>query len=172
MALPTPYQIAKQGSESAHQIAFFAYCRFAKNNGIEKASLWAQGKPFAHIKASPIPELAWIHSVPNGAMMGDDAKSRAIRGGRMKSEGLTDGVSDICWPMPLGGYHGIYIEMKKPELKPKKKDSKGGVSDEQKDFLNFISANGYFAAVCYSWEEACWTLNGYLELKNEHRESQ
>lgn len=37
---------------------------------------------------APIPELKWLHAIANGGARGDNEKSRAIRGGQLKAEGV------------------------------------------------------------------------------------
>lgn len=83
----TPEQLAKPGTEHAHQVAFFC---------------WAASKLEAY------PCLKWMYAVPNG---GD---RNPIVAARLKAEGVKSGVSDICLPFGRQGYSGAYIEMKKP----------------------------------------------------------
>ena len=147
-----PKQIAKE-SESSHQAALFAWAALNKKQ-------W--------------PELAWLHHIPNGGSRGDTQKSRMIRGAQLKAQGVRTGVADIFLPVrKLYGVDeegdavfksGLYIEMKKPSEKPVKATSKGGVSDEQREFGDFVKQQGFSWHVCYSWEEARDVLKAYLEL--------
>lgn len=190
----TPNQLAKSGSESAHQIAFFAWCAVAHLHGFEIAWLWAEKGQAAFLGlvtpnlTKAVPALEWIHSIPNGGARGDDEKTRAIRGGKMKAEGVRQGVADIFLPWPIritalnpgenesaaGGYIvdetiwcGLYIEMKRPDVKPKRPGSKGALSAEQEDFAKYAHKAGYGWAVCYGWEEAARTVQAYIEW-NQH----
>ena len=138
----SPEQLAKSGTESAHQIALFAW---------------------AALSVGTMPELKWLFHVPNGGSRGDTGKSRAIAGGRLKAEGVRKGVPDICLLAARKGYHGICIEMKRPSEKPKTDRSKGGLSSEQIDWLNNLSSEGYACYVCYSWTEAAEALKEYLK---------
>jgi hypothetical protein len=52
------------------------------------------------------PELALLHAIPNG---GHRHKAVAVR---LKAEGVKRGVPDLCLPVPRGGHHGLYLEMK------------------------------------------------------------
>lgn len=152
----TPESLAKSGTENAHQTALFQWAAMNQGNA---------------------PELRWLFAIPNGATFGDDAKSRAIRGGRMKAEGLRDGVVDVMLPVsrphnfniPTSWvYHGLFIEMKKPDVRLKRGPNGpgpwdfGGVSDNQKEFLDFAVAQGYKCVVCYSWYEAANEIKIYL----------
>ena len=136
-----PEQLAKSGSEAAHQTALFAW---------------------AALQLQRWPELRWLHHIPNGGSRGDSAQSRAIRGGQLKAQGVRTGVADLCLPVRRGEFSGLYIEMKKPAEKPVKATSKGGVSDEQAEFGAFVKAQGFSWCVCYSWEEAAEVLQQYL----------
>lgn len=97
-----------------------------------------------------------LFAIPNGAHLAGDPKVRAIKMNKMKAEGLLTGVSDLFMMVPMGGWHGLFIEMK----------SKGGVvSDDQAEFQGAAHLIGYFCAVCYSFEEAKNVISDYLESK-------
>ena len=131
----TPEQLAKSGTEHGHQVALFAWC--ALNVGI-------------------YPELKWFHAIPNGGTRGDDTKTRAIRGGQLKAEGVKKGVSDCFLPIRRGIFSGLYIEMKKPG---------GKESIEQIEFSNFVISQGFGYICCDTWEKAKNVLINYLNHK-------
>lgn len=174
----TPDQLAKSGSEHSHQVALFAYVAVARLHGFETADAWSYGAPLSEITNSmidckPIPELEWLHAIPNGGARGDDAKTRAIRGGALKAEGVRSGIPDVFLPVPVWRegspedpsrivYCGLYIEMKKPDLKPKKEGSKGGLSDDQIAFRDYARNNNYGWIVCYTWREAADAIQSYI----------
>lgn len=165
----TPDQLAKSGSEAAHQTALFAFVAVAAVHGFEIAWQWAEkGQAVLLARTTPnvtkaVPELRWLHHIPNGGSRGDDAKSRAIRGGQMKAQGVRQGVADLSLPVRRGAWSGLYIEMKKPDEKPKREGSKGGVSDEQNEFGEFVKQQGFGWIVCYSWREAAEIIELYLK---------
>jgi hypothetical protein len=163
----TPDQLAKNGSEAAHQTALFAFCAVACQHGFAVAWDWAAGAGIEAAKSSrcnraSVPELRWLHHIPNGGSRGDDEKSRRIRGAQMKAQGVRQGVADLSLPVRRGAWSGLYIEMKKPDEKPKREGSKGGVSDEQAEFGEFVKAQGFGWCVCYSWREAAEVIEQYL----------
>lgn len=82
----TPSQIARSGTEHAHQAALFC---------------WLRRKALYH------PELEWVFAIPNGG------SRDKITAGKLKAEGVTPGVFDLFVPHPSRGYHGLWIEMKK-----------------------------------------------------------
>lgn len=160
----TPAQLAKSDTEAGHQTALFAWALFAHWHGFAEAELWSKGllkgKP---LPAAPaIPELKWLYHIPNGGSRGDDPRMRSIRGGQLKAQGVKTGVSDVCLPVRLGDYSGLYLEMKRPAAKPVR-SGKGGVTEEQEEFGAFVQGQGFRFAVCYSWEEARDVLVKYLE---------
>ncbi len=162
----TPATLAKSNTEHAHQTAVFAWAAIAALHGIATAIAYSDGVPIkeaiAEFGSAPIPELNWFHAIPNGGSRGDDEKTRTIRGGALKAEGVRSGVADTFLPVRRGEYSGLYIEMKKPSEKPKREGSKGGVSDEQRSFGEFVKSQGFGFVVCYSWIEAVENLTAYL----------
>lgn len=99
------------------------------------------------------PELALMYHIPNG---GSRSKSEA---GRFRAEGVKAGVPDICLPVARGGYHGLYIELKRV---------KGGrVSTAQQGWIAALRDQGYYACVCKGWDDAAGVIKKYLENKIE-----
>lgn len=98
-------------------------------------------------------ELALMYHIPNG---GRRSKSEA---GRFRAEGVKSGVPDICLPAARGGYHGLYIELKRV---------KGGrVSPAQQGWIAALRDQGYYACVCKGWDDAAHIIKAYLENKIE-----
>ena len=105
---------------------------------------WARASSGKH------PELRLMYHIPN------EGKRNPATGRRMRAEGLRRGVPDICLPVARGGYHGLYIELKR---------RKGGrVSPEQDQWLNDLRKAGYMAIVSKGWEEAAVSISWYLSL--------
>jgi hypothetical protein len=100
--------------------------------------------------------VAWLRnkkirfaSFPNG-------RTSAREGARYKALGQSPGMVDLIIPYisPSKGYGGLYIEMKRV---------KGGVvSPEQKEWLEWLNANGSFAVVCKGFEEAKKVVEAYF----------
>lgn len=110
--------------------------------------LWA-----AYSTAS-MPELDLMFHIPNGG------KRNITTAKRLKAEGVKAGVPDICLPVARGGYHGLYIELKA---------GRNRTTEHQDTWIEALSKQGYFVAVCYGWESASQTIKGYLEMKTEER---
>jgi hypothetical protein len=94
------------------------------------------------------PELRWMFAIPNGGMRGK------VTASRLKAEGVKKGVPDIFLPVAKGGFHGLFIEMKKRV--------NGRMSIEQKTFSEAMTRKGYMFACCNSTEKAIVVIEAYL----------
>jgi hypothetical protein len=158
----TPKQIAKSSTEHA---ALFAYCAVAYWRGFDEADAWCKTGELAPLQpgATPkVPGLEWFHAIHN------QGHGDKIRGAHAKAEGVRKGVADTFLPWPIicqkGAFAGLYIEMKKPSERPKRIDSSGGLSEDQKRFGEYAQRVGYVWRCCYGWEHAVSTIRSYLEL--------
>jgi len=94
------------------------------------------------------PELVLLNGSLNGVKLSIGAAVKA------KNAGMKRGYPDIFLPVARGGYHGLFIELKR---------TKGGVvSSYQKQWLNDLMAQGYFACVCEGVAAAKSILIKYL----------
>lgn len=93
-------------------------------------------------------ELELLHHIPNGGKRGEREAAR------LKAQGVKAGVPDLCLPVPRGGYHGLYIEMKRREH--------GTVSEHQKKWLKALHEQGYCVSVCRGADEAIRLIEMYL----------
>lgn len=75
-----------------------------------------------------------IFSIPNGAMLAGDEKTRAILMGKLKAEGLKPGVPDLFIPE-----WRVFIEMKRVRG--------GRISPEQREIHADLRASGYTVIV-------------------------
>jgi len=90
----------------------------------------------------------YIFAIPNGG------KRNIITAVNMKAEGVKAGVPDLFLPVPMGRFHGLFIEMKR---------KKGGtVSNEQEDCGFLLGSLGYMVMVCRGADEAEKTITEYL----------
>ena len=94
------------------------------------------------------PELRLMYHIPNEG-------KRSVRGGAaMKRQGLRAGVPDICLPVPRGGCHGLYIELKR--------EHGGRISAEQTEWMERLTAQGYQASLCHGWRAAAEAIEQYM----------
>lgn len=149
-----PFTLTDDDSESKHQIGVIEWCKVASQYGLELAnnSLSYTDNDYCeknkHLKKTDRFDcLKWIHSVPNGD--GRTVQTRV----KLNHEGVKSGVEDLFLDVPVGGYHGLRIEMKA---------KKGKQSEAQKEWQNFHNSNGYRSVVCYSFQEAIYEIVKYL----------
>ena len=88
-----------------------------------------------------------VFHIPNG---GSRNKMEAAN---LKRQGVRAGVPDLCFPVAKRGYHGMFIEMKAG------KNKTTGLQDE---WLELLQSNGYFARVCYGFDEARAVIDWYF----------
>lgn len=93
------------------------------------------------------PGLKLMFAIPNGGARD------AITGAMLKREGVKPGVPDIFLPLPVGNYHGLFIELK---------TAKGSPSPEQREWLMRLSNRGYAAVLCRGFDEAIDTISRYV----------
>lgn len=129
----TPEQLAAAGTEHAMQCAVFQ---------------WAAG--------SGIPDIDLLHAVPNGG----DRNPHV--GAKMKAEGVKRGVPDICWPVPIGIFAGLYVELKIPKRVTEKD---GGLSEHQIKWLDRLRSNHHATVVAYGWVAAVAAIAAYYEKR-------
>jgi len=115
-----------KSAEHQQQAAFIKWCR---------------------LKAQAVPELRWIHAIPNGG-------HRDIRvASKLKAEGVTPGIYDIFFPVPRNGYHGLYLEFKA---------GKNKLTEHQKVFEAHCKEFNYAAHTVYNWLAAAKIVVEYL----------
>lgn len=73
---------------------------------------------------------------------------------RNRQMGCRKGVPDLCMPIPMQGFNGLYIELK---------TERGRLEADQKKWLDALSTMGYRAEVCYGWEAARDLLKEYMQ---------
>ena len=104
---------------------------------------------WAGMMAGKWPELRLCHAIPNGG------SRNPIEARHLKEQGVKPGIPDLFLPCSRGGFHGLYIEMKR---------RKGGrVSIEQKKTIIALREQGYRVEVCEGWEKARDVIKEYME---------
>lgn len=106
-----------------------------------------------------------IFSNPNGAdISGYSTKGlsiktvKAVKMNKMKDEGFKPGVSDVQLTVSRGGYHGLWIEMKRANGKEK------DVSDDQMAHIILMRELGHKAEWAAGAEEAIRITKEYMTL--------
>ena len=102
------------------------------------------------------PRLQFIFHIPNESVGGPGWLVRNRQIVRNRQMGVRSGVPDLFYPVPMKGYHGLFIEMK---------TKTGRLSAVQKRWLNALNEMGYLAVVAHGWEEAKCQIMDYLSTK-------
>ena len=97
------------------------------------------------------PALRWLFHIPNGE------KRDRITAAKLKAMGVKAGVPDLCLPVPVGRYHGLYIELK---------IGKGRPSDRQREWIAHLCEAGYAVNICYGFKEAAKVILDYLGVRH------
>ena len=98
-----------------------------------------------------------IFAIPNGG------KRNIVTAKKMKAEGVRSGVLDLFMPVPAGQYHGIFIEMKRPKTS---KQKAGTVSKDQKDWIVYLTEQGYCCKVVDDFDQFRSVIKNYLASRN------
>lgn len=95
-----------------------------------------------------------FYGVPNAA------RRTAWEAMHAKRMGIKAGVYDLAFVHAAHGYHGFYLEMKRPDK------AKAVVSPAQKAWAEIFKREGYYEAVAYGSEEALTIINWYFGIKD------
>ena len=125
-----PGMRARVPTEAQEQKAIFQWVEYARGNH---------------------PDLCMLFAIPNGGSR-HPAEAR-----NLKLTGVRSGVPDMFLPVARGGYHGLFIELKRV---------KGStVEPMQKVWIDALSRAGYMAVVCRGAASAIETIEEYLGMK-------
>ena len=104
---------------------------------------------WAAYERAALPELGMLYHIPN------EGRRPVVTGVNLRKAGLKKGVPDICLPVARGGYHGLYIELKRV---------KNGtpVTEDQRAWIDALNRCGYRAMVCRGFESAQEAIIEYL----------
>jgi hypothetical protein len=91
----------------------------------------------------------YLYAIPNA---GD--RHPAV-GAKMKAEGLRAGFPDLGLAIPVGHWHGLFIEMKAVG---------GRLRPNQRDWLERLQGMGYKTACCPGFDLARIEIERYLAL--------
>lgn len=92
----------------------------------------------------------YIVHVPNGGK-----RSKRVAAG-LKHSGVKSGYPDLVIDIARGGFHGLRIEIKKPD--------DGTVSKDQVERLQMLTDEGYRAVVTEGYQETMDEILNYLGL--------
>lgn len=104
----------------------------------------------AYYQRNIYPELQLMFAIPNGGLRNKGVAKK------LKKEGVKSGVPDLMLPVARGGYHGLFIEMKRIK--------KSSTDDNQKLWHKNLTEQGYKVVVCKGEQQAWKDLIEYLNL--------
>lgn len=91
-----------------------------------------------------------IYATPNGGYR------NAIEAKRLRAEGVTSGIPDLCIAVARKGYHGFYIELKNGKY--------SYASETQKKMMEKLDSEGYKVALCHSFDEYKKEVDSYMSI--------
>jgi len=103
---------------------------------------------WANLAEAGRPELALLHSTPNGG------HRHPATAAKMKAEGQKAGVLDLQLPVASAPYIGLWIEMKAGKNKPTK---------EQLWWAQQLTEQGHCCCLAYDWQTARDMILSYLD---------
>jgi hypothetical protein len=121
--------------------------------------LWAKAQEMSGNRN--LRKLALLFAIPNSS-----GKRSYKLSNFLSSQGLKSGIPDLFLPVAMGGFFGLFLELKR-------KVDPARVSEEQKKWIAALNAENYLALVVYGEKEACETLqnylNGYYKIENHEK---
>jgi hypothetical protein len=81
---------------------------------------------------------------------------------RLKRMGVRAGIPDYFLHVPVKGWAGLWIELKRPKAGAVKA---GATTERQDEQLRLMASLGYRAEVAYGWEQAADIIADYLNLE-------
>ena len=88
----------------------------------------------------------------------NERKCTAYVAGQLLRQGMRKGFPDNLIPIARGGFHGLFIELKRAKKSLSKK------SPEQREWVKKLNAAGYKAVFCYGAEEAKKVILEYIGI--------
>lgn len=140
MSKLNPEMLARSGTEFGEQCALFCWCALPETR-------------------DRYPDAIKLYSTHQNF-------TDAVKGARAKQAGIRAGVADIFLPVAMGGFHGLYLELKIDYLHPVNlaKKRRGVISQAQKDFAGQVEADGFKWVCCDGWQGAVMAIEIYLSF--------
>lgn len=156
VAIITPEYLARSGTEDGEQSALFCFA------GMVARGQMTHGQYPAAVLGHCNPDYRWslLYAIPNGG------KRSAATAGRLKATGVKAGFPDVGLPVALGGFHGLFIELKRKQTMGKRGRLIGGGSTQavQETWHIKLQNEGYRVVTCHGWEVAAVAISHYLAL--------
>lgn len=125
----------------------------------QRLIVWADHQ-FFNIGQGPELIGAYLAAIPNGGSRRKQTKNFSFEAMRMKREGVRAGFPDLQLTVPIGDYHGLFIEMKRRDGVP------SDIKPAQKEWHQKLLKKGYAVAVAFGFDAAKLAVCDYLKGKN------
>ncbi len=100
---------------------------------------------------------------PGGAFLSGNKKRRGMQWALLRKMGCKAGVTDLVLNVPMNGWHGMHLEMKKRRDQFRcPNDAANALSTQQTAYLHLMRRLGYFTGVAFGWIEAAAKTCTYL----------
>ena len=100
----------------------------------------------------------YLIAYPNGG------KRLYTEAARLHGLGVKKGVVDLLLPLSRLGYHGLWIEMKKPLAAFRSSSAaRDAVTSEQRCWMVRMRQAAYAATACYGWDAARVLIEAYVQ---------
>lgn len=104
------------------------------------------------------PKLAqYLISIPNQALCYTNPGIRK----KLSRQGVKKGIPDYFFAFPRNGYCGLFIEMKRSDLRGDK------LRPEQQEWMDRLNSVGFKSIVCWGADEAIAALMDYEKKEKE-----
>ena len=114
---------------------------------VEQAAIFKH----AAIRARADPRWGMLFAIPNGK-----AASSIREAVNAKRTGLKRGVPDMFLAVPVGEWHGMFVELKRID------GSLSDIKSDQADWLQRLQNAGYQTVVAFGWKAAVAEIEWYL----------
>lgn len=100
----------------------------------------------------------YVFAIPNGIWIPGDLQTRIRIIMNMRRQGMKKGIPDVTIALPLHGYHGAFIELKRDA----KQIQPSNIQPEQREWLERLRDVGYFVEMAVGLQEACAAVGRYM----------
>lgn len=117
---------------------------------------WLAGVPAPGIPGKKLGD--YVFAIPNGIWIPGDLQTRIRIIMNMRRQGMKKGIPDVTIALPLHGYHGAFIELKRDA----KQIQPSNIQPEQREWLTNLRAVGYFCEMVVGLHAACAAVGRYM----------
>lgn len=101
-----------------------------------------------------------IHIIDHLIANANGGKRSKSEAGKFKAQGVKSGVSDLFFALPMHGFAGLWLEMKRPASPGRQA---GRATDDQIRWIESRRAVGYAGEICTGWDDARMVITAYIK---------